>query len=74
MIINQVNHRLRIEKDFLGSKEIPYDAYYGIQTLRAVENLCLQNDVLTAEELDSILNPYEMTEPGIAAAFLFDRD
>ncbi|MBP1963070.1 aspartate ammonia-lyase [Paenibacillus aceris] len=28
----------RIEKDFLGSKEVPADAYYGIQTLRAVEN------------------------------------
>ncbi|RBW68062.1 aspartate ammonia-lyase [Bacillus taeanensis] len=28
----------RIEKDFLGEKEVPYDAYYGIQTLRAVEN------------------------------------
>ncbi|WP_338553703.1 aspartate ammonia-lyase [Paenibacillus sp. KS-LC4] len=28
----------RIEKDFLGSKEVPEDAYYGIQTLRAVEN------------------------------------
>lgn len=28
----------RIEKDFLGSKEVPLYAYYGIQTLRAVEN------------------------------------
>lgn len=29
---------MRIEKDFLGSKEVPPEAYYGIQTLRAVEN------------------------------------
>jgi len=29
---------LRVEKDFLGSKEVPVEAYYGIQTLRAVEN------------------------------------
>jgi aspartate ammonia-lyase len=29
---------VRLEKDFLGSKEVPADAYYGIQTLRAVEN------------------------------------
>lgn len=29
---------VRIEKDFLGTKEVPSDAYYGIQTLRAVEN------------------------------------
>ncbi|WP_075981739.1 aspartate ammonia-lyase [Bacillus massilinigeriensis] len=28
----------RIEKDFLGEKEIPIDAYYGVQTMRAVEN------------------------------------
>ena len=30
--------KYRIEKDFLGEKEIPVDVYYGIQTLRAVEN------------------------------------
>ncbi len=29
---------VRKEKDFLGIKEVPDDAYYGIQTLRAVEN------------------------------------
>ena len=28
----------RVEKDFLGEKYVPIDAYYGIQTLRAVEN------------------------------------
>jgi aspartate ammonia-lyase len=28
----------RIEKDFLGSKEVPVNAYYGVQTLRAGEN------------------------------------
>lgn len=28
----------RIEKDFLGEKEVPADAYYGVQTMRAVEN------------------------------------
>jgi aspartate ammonia-lyase len=28
----------RIEKDSLGEKQIPANAYYGIQTLRAVEN------------------------------------
>lgn len=30
--------QFRIEKDFLGEKEVPKDAYYGIQTMRAVEN------------------------------------
>ncbi len=31
-------HRIRIEKDSLGTKEIPAGAYYGVQTQRAVEN------------------------------------
>ncbi len=30
--------KFRIEADFLGRKSVPEDAYYGIQTLRAVEN------------------------------------
>ena len=29
---------MRIERDFLGEKELPDGAYYGIQTLRALEN------------------------------------
>jgi aspartate ammonia-lyase len=31
----------RVEKDLLGEKEIPGDAYYGVQTLRALENFRL---------------------------------
>jgi len=30
--------KYRIEEDLLGKKKIPNDAYYGIQTLRALEN------------------------------------
>jgi len=28
----------RMEKDLLGEREVPLDAYYGVQTLRAIEN------------------------------------
>jgi aspartate ammonia-lyase len=28
----------RIEKDFLGEKQVPADAYYGVQTVRGLEN------------------------------------
>lgn len=28
----------RVEKDFLGEKNVPIEAYYGVQTLRAIEN------------------------------------
>jgi aspartate ammonia-lyase len=30
--------KVRVEKDLLGEKEIPADAYYGVQTARALEN------------------------------------
>lgn len=30
--------RTRIEHDLLGEREVPYEFYYGIQTLRAIEN------------------------------------
>ncbi|MBU5465722.1 aspartate ammonia-lyase [Virgibacillus sp. MSJ-26] len=29
---------MRLEKDSLGTKEVPEEAYYGVQTLRALEN------------------------------------
>ena len=32
------SQNLRLEKDSIGTKEIPADVYYGIQTARAVEN------------------------------------
>ena len=32
------NVQFRVEKDSLGEKEIPVDAYYGVQTVRATEN------------------------------------
>jgi aspartate ammonia-lyase len=36
--MTSMNNSFRIEKDFLGEKQVPIDAYYGVQTLRAVEN------------------------------------
>ena len=30
--------QFRTEKDLLGEKQIPSDAYYGVQTARALEN------------------------------------
>ncbi len=33
-----MTNNYRTEKDSMGSKEIPHDVYYGIQTLRATEN------------------------------------
>src|ERR1700754_639065 len=33
--------RVRVEKDLLGEKEVPAQAYYGVQTMRALENFQL---------------------------------
>ncbi|KGP75119.1 aspartate ammonia-lyase [Desulfosporosinus sp. Tol-M] len=37
---------------------------------RSVRDICLEKGVLTKEELDLILNPYEMTNPGVAGGVL----
>ncbi|WP_434777124.1 aspartate ammonia-lyase [Neisseria sp. Ec49-e6-T10] len=33
-----MSHNIRIEEDLLGQREVPNDVYYGIHTLRAIEN------------------------------------
>jgi len=45
----------------------------AILTGQPIRELCLKYDVLSAKELDLILDPYEMTHPGIAGAVLLDR-
>ncbi|MBN8251604.1 aspartate ammonia-lyase [Priestia flexa] len=57
----------------LGYEVVSRIAREAIMTGKSVRELCLQHDVLTEEELDLILNPYEMTNPGIAGNSLFDR-
>ncbi len=39
----------RIEKDFLGEKQVPDDAYYGVQTLRGKENFLISNMPVSRE-------------------------
>jgi len=38
LVDGSVRAQSRIEKDLLGEKEVPADAYYGVQTARALEN------------------------------------
>ncbi|MBM7662955.1 aspartate ammonia-lyase [Bacillus mesophilus] len=57
----------------LGYEVVSRIAREAILTGRSVRELCLLYDVLTEEELDLILDPYEMTNPGIAGSALFDR-
>ena len=46
----------------------------AIATGKSVRELCLEHGVLTEEELDIILDPYEMTHPGIAGASLLKKN
>jgi aspartate ammonia-lyase len=38
---------IRIEKDFLGTKEIPADAYYGVHTARAMDNFAVSGVLIS---------------------------
>ncbi|MFM9279671.1 aspartate ammonia-lyase [Paenibacillus jiagnxiensis] len=40
---------MRLEHDFLGTKEVPDDAYYGVQTMRAAENFPITGQCLHPE-------------------------
>ncbi|WP_144554985.1 aspartate ammonia-lyase [Bacillus sp. X1(2014)] len=57
----------------LGYEVVSRIAREAILKGKSVRELCLQYDVLTEEELDLILNPYEMTNPGISGSALFNR-
>ena len=59
----------RIEKDFLGAKELPDAAYYGVQTLRGKENFHITGIPMSTE-------PYFVKAFGYVkkAAALANRD
>ena len=44
-----MGNNYRTEKDFLGEKQIPQDAYYGVQTLRGKENFHITGIPMSAE-------------------------
>lgn len=46
-----MSNQTRFEHDFLGEKEIPNSAYYGIQTLRAKENFDITGIPISSEPL-----------------------
>lgn len=41
------NNQIRMEHDLLGNREVPIEAYYGIQTLRGVENFTISGVTLS---------------------------
>lgn len=46
---------MRIEKDFLGEMELPDEAYYGVQTMRSVENFPISGFSLDYDYITAIM-------------------
>ncbi|MEW9698370.1 aspartate ammonia-lyase [Paenibacillus sp. SI8] len=74
---------VRTEKDFLGEKQVPSEAYYGIQTMRAIENfpitgVTIHKELITAlaevklaaaqANMDMHMLPRKIGEQVVAAA------
>ena len=58
--------RTRPEHDLLGDREVPYEAYYGIQTLRAAENFNISG--VTLNFFPSIIEAFAMVKEAAAEA------
>ncbi len=61
--------RTRMEKDLLGEREVPDDALYGVQTLRAMENFPITGTVL--REFPSLIDALAAVK---AASTLANRE
>ncbi|HEU4965142.1 MAG TPA: aspartate ammonia-lyase [Bacilli bacterium] len=62
-IVTAINPHVGYETATVVAKE-------ALKTGRSVREICLERGILTEEELDVILNPFEMTSPGIAGSKL----
>ena len=56
----------RIEEDLLGTREVPSEAYYGIHTVRAVENFNISN--VTISDVPEFVRGMVMTKKAAALA------
>lgn len=54
MVMLSMDRQYRIEKDFLGEKQLPVEAYYGINTVRAVENFPISGVPIHAELITAL--------------------
>ena len=51
---NELRKDYRVEKDSLGTKEVPANVYYGVQTLRATENFKITGLPVQKEFINSL--------------------
>lgn len=57
---------VRIEQDLLGEREVPYEAYWGIHTLRAVENFNISE--MTISDIPEFVRGMVMVKKATALA------
>ena len=60
------NQATRIEEDLLGQRHVPADAYYGIHTLRAIENFNISST--TISDVPEFVRGMVMTKKAAALA------
>ncbi len=58
--------KFRIESDLLGSKEVPADALYGVQTVRAIENFDISGHLMS--EYPNFIKGMAITKKAAAIA------
>ena len=63
---NGASAQFRTEKDLLGEKQIPSDAYYGVQTARALENFQISG--ITTKFYPDYVKAYAMVKLAAARA------
>ncbi len=61
-----ISGKNRTESDLLGEREVPYESYYGIQTLRAVENFNITG--ITLSFFPSLIEALAMVKESAAEA------
>ena len=52
--MNTCTKAMRLESDSIGTKELPVDVYYGVQSLRALENFPITGTRLHPEMIRSL--------------------
>jgi aspartate ammonia-lyase len=61
-----ISGKTRVESDLLGEREVPFESYYGIQTLRAVENFNITG--ITLNFFPSLIEGLAMVKESAAEA------
>ncbi|MBQ9973648.1 MAG: aspartate ammonia-lyase [Oscillospiraceae bacterium] len=68
-----VKNKMRSESDSIGTKQVPAQAYYGVQSLRAMENFSITGHRLNTEVINSLARLKKACAMANAAAGVIDE-